>query len=756
MTEEAECIQGNKRQVNGTHASNWQNICTCYYERPVTSSLSFPHIFTLVMPSSLLGRLLEGFKKLFSPPMPEWKRKKEKWPRLFYNIWAYANPTKAPPPENLLDRERAPPARPLPLEFPDYKPPSSSEPLSHQRMKRLRQTISQFKKPSDASDALFAHFNINLETDVPLSSFVPKGYFEQRPFLFDTDLTTMLKELDLNNEDAYREVLRIPPLEGRTKPRLAYSRNFFASLEDMSRYWDDSKDDYYKVPMGADGTDPDGDHDMKDANGSAAAAPPLSPVPNTGYDFMASSRLKMPGDFPSSSSSTTDDESSSDNASLFSSIPAGPQRLVYKGHRLGNAAQMPPTTRLSAIRSFTKMLTHKFNCRDFDNGVRERLKIRDVLVPPQLVMYSFAICRVPNERELARGRFVEGPVMGVSCRHEVVWRRESGERLLKGDGDEDGDEGKWKGRGKDEVGDVLGEEFDFLKEVGGLLALALQRARGEEGKGKKEEYWQKEVEGWWWAKKERWGGGETKWGQLSCEGFEDEDPSWSPRETELQMEKREKEEAEKKLEEVKSEDLKVEDLMAKDDKATDGDRGDKQPLKKRSRLGLPERMRKGSERSKKQVEAKVEYRDGRRVMFVPGNKRKWYEDWKEVRPNSSPWDDKVIYKRIGKEEGEFDDVFQIGSVNHHVCLTRMRVSRRYLRWIEKGVIDEKNEGGTEEDEDVVKIQRSPWFDLFDVEQRKEFLVGLWRVMCWLNRNEVSELEVEKMEKLRKEAIEITD
>jgi hypothetical protein len=125
---------------------------------------------------------------------------------------------------------------------------------------------------------------------------------------------------------------------------------------------------------------------------------------------------------------------------------------------------------------------------------------------------------------------------------------------------------------------------------------------------------------------------------------------------------------------------------------------------------------------------------------------------------------------------EWDEIYQISSVNHHVAIMKMRVSRRYLRWLETGDVEGEGEDngkdgrserrlrseGEEEggggmraphlhgdnpakehalkegnEADVLSIQRSPWFDMFDVDARKEFLVGLWRVMCWLCRDEVS-------------------
>ncbi|RMZ81396.1 hypothetical protein DV738_g2228, partial [Chaetothyriales sp. CBS 135597] len=553
-----------------------------------------------------MAPLKERLKKLFGAGDPDWKRKHDRWSRLHFNLWAYANQSKAPPPELLLPKERAPPARPLPLELPRYSPNPAPAALSEERMRRLRQHVFRLKRPTDVSDSLFAHFNVRVQTNVPLEEFVPRDQFQQRPFLFDADLASILQELDVGNEDAFREVLRMPPLEGRTKPRLAYSRNFYAALEDLSRYWDDSKDEYFEVE------DETAEQDSSKGN-------------------------------------ETNDPSTS-----------------------SNAAQTPPQTQVATARNFTKMFTHKFNCRDYDTGPRERLKIRDIYVPSPALMYTFNISRIPSDRNLAKARLLEGPLLSVYCRHEVIWKQQTREKLSA------------EGRPNSELGDFVGEEFDFMRELGGLLALASQRAR--EGKGSKEEHWKEETANWWWAHRPRWGGGNTRWGQLPCEIFEDEDPSWSPAERELQRLKREKEEqarelATQKLKEVETQTASTATPSAKPDSGsitipgsgTNSGASAERPAKKRSRLGLPDPTVVGPE-----------FRDGKKVAEISASKRRSYTDWQVVRPNSSPWDARVIYKSIGRPDGEFDHVYQIGFAGHHLILNKMTVSKRYLDWLDKG------------------------------------------------------------------------
>jgi hypothetical protein len=48
------------------------------------------------------------------------------------------------------------------------------------------------------------------------------------------------------------------------------------------------------------------------------------------------------------------------------------------------------------------------------------------------------------------------------------------------------------------------------------------------------------------------------------------------------------------------------------------------------------------------------------------------------------------------------------------------------------------------------MSRSRWFDLFDIEQRKELLTGVWRLLSWINRNEVPKADLDKMEEMKRQ------
>lgn len=141
-----------------------------------------------------------------------------------------------------------------------------------------------------------------------------------------------------------------------------------------------------------------------------------------------------------------------------------------------------------------------------------------------------------------------------------------------------------------------------------------------------------------------------------------------------------------------------------------------------------------------------EFKDGRRLMYMPPFKKKWYQEWQKLRPNAPVWDDKIVYKRIGTEgDAAFDEIYMLSSVNHHIALVKMKVHPDYLAWLESGdeVKAEVIDGSRK---DVLHVQRSKWYDMFEKEARKELLVCLWRLMCWMTRKSVTSKYVEAFKK----------
>lgn len=597
--------------------------------------------------------------------------------------------------------------------------------LSSARSSSIRDRICHVRSFAEISDKDLSQLNIHYEKDLDLQRLLPEDHFKERPLLFDEDLEAMLKEISINNQDAFREILRMEPLPGRTKPKLAYSRNFFGSLEDMARYWDNSSDQYYQIPDNG----PKSSSSAKNADGTASSKTSGSAT-STGRAGSNSTDTEMKDVEP---------------------IPAeggdgvdAPTKMkeVYKGYRVGNGEQVNPGTRVALVKNLLKMVVHKFTCRDHEPipAPREKLVIRGVKI--QSVQYQFCVARIPKDTKLARARMVEGPLMAVLCREEVRFASNARvpspeEALTNPPLEATGAPSSSPVVSRPTTGGpaFVGEKFDLFREIGCMLILAAQRQR--EGKSK-ESYSGADK---WWASKERWGGGPQKWGQLASEVFEDEDPSWSPAERQLQEEKRQREiEQKSRAKDIKPETISIDDLMAENAPLLPGIPGE--PLQ-----GPRKKKLRSLERPPGKEE---EVRDGRRLMYVPPFRKKWYQDWQKLRPNTPMWDDKVIYKHIGRVDGsQFDDIYMITSVNHHVALVRLKVSPEYLEWVESGqeVKDEEAANGLKKN--VLYVERSTWHDLFDVTARSKFLVALWKVMCWLNRQYVDVAEFEKMEEKRK-------
>lgn len=125
----------------------------------------------------------------------------------------------------------------------------------------------------------------------------------------------------------------------------------------------------------------------------------------------------------------------------------------------------------------------------------------------------------------------------------------------------------------------------------------------------------------------------------------------------------------------------------------------------------------------------------------PRKNMSMYDNYRMVRPPSSSWDRKAQYEAIGRQQGaDFDDIFVVSSLFHHISVLRVRVPNRLLKALE---------GASEKDParrswGKVQAWRSPWFDLFDTEQRLEAMKLIWSMMAYQMRKEGSDEDV-KME-----------
>jgi hypothetical protein len=132
---------------------------------------------------------------------------------------------------------------------------------------------------------------------------------------------------------------------------------------------------------------------------------------------------------------------------------------------------MPDQYRIDCVRAFLEPIAWAFGVTLSQHRRPPVLSLEHVRFP---VRISSAAWRGPQDRSKARQGWMEGPVLGMQCRSDVVFGSP----------------------GEANAESVL----DSLRELGGLLLLAQERAR--EGKTEAPG-----GEGKWWTSKERWGGG---------------------------------------------------------------------------------------------------------------------------------------------------------------------------------------------------------------------------------------------------------
>ena len=102
--------------------------------------------------------------------------------------------------------------------------------------------------------------------------------------------------------------------------------------------------------------------------------------------------------------------------------------------------------------------------------------------------------------------------------------------------------------------------------------------------------------------------------------------------------------------------------------------------------------------------------------------------YKRLHPPCSSWDRGIHYRQIGKEpHAQYDDVYLISAMNHHISIVRVRVPDRYLQTLTTGSDEILGE--------PMMVQRSQWFDLLVPDGRLQAMRGLWGALGWLLRSD---------------------
>ncbi|KAL2872283.1 uncharacterized protein BJX67DRAFT_376108 [Aspergillus lucknowensis] len=307
------------------------------------------------------------------------------------------------------DKERSPPPPPTPLDFPVYRLPNVPGAPSEDSLRKFQAVLAAIRRPQDITPQKFHDLNLIVEADVPLAAIVRHDGARSAPLLpWETEsseqslgqpptedgvLTFMdnenpyppkdkydvlERELLLDNDDAFREVARLPPRPGRERVRVTQARKFWTALERMSQYWDDSLDEYYERPKSP---EPSGDDPSDESRAEGTDTTPMD------VDNPADSRP--------------------------------PLVQKYKGRRIASGPQMPEDIREETIRAIIEMAAWPFGCQVSIPVAPPRLSMGTLLFP---VRQTFQATRSPKDRQLARNGMLEGPVFVAQCRPDTSFR----------------------------------------------------------------------------------------------------------------------------------------------------------------------------------------------------------------------------------------------------------------------------------------------------------------------------------------------
>ncbi|GES66172.1 translational activator GCN1 [Aspergillus terreus] len=385
--------------------------------------------------------------------------------------------------------ERRPPPPPTTLDFPAYDPLTPTDHHDPEAaLREIHQILASIRKPQDISREKFQAFNVRVESDLPAarivrqdagSHSVPALPWEDtsphaapvmedgspcllengNPYPAKERFEVLKNELLFDNDDAFREVARLPPREGRERVRVAQARKFWMGLERLAGYWDASLDEYFERPATP---EPTSDADKMQVDSEMPAVAPAQtthPTPAMEVDPLKKSFCAICP--PAPENHTPPQE-------------AQPKLVErYKGRRIGAGHEMPEDIREETVRALAEMAAWPFGCQVALPILPPRLAVRTLLFP---VRQTFGAARSPRDRQLARSGVMEGPVFVAQCRPETTFR------------------------GPDDTpGTGMGETCDLFREIGGMLLAAQERAR----QGTTEV---RPGEGKWWTTSPRWGG----------------------------------------------------------------------------------------------------------------------------------------------------------------------------------------------------------------------------------------------------------
>ena len=395
---------------------------------------------------------------------------------------------------------------------------------------------------------------------------------------------------------------------------------------------------------------------------------------------------------PAPPEAKTDGESNDENGPAAAEDDKPPVLTFY---RTGAGHQMPPDFRQNMITAFLKLVTYDFACNVSAPRTEPRLHITSKSPSGSSRNSYFSsgctfIFRSPNTREAARAGIVEGPLAAVSARHTT--------NFPPADSLSSPDAADWD------------STVDLAREVIAALITAQHRAR--------EGHTEKRVgENAWWTTKPRWGGGpggpigrevEMLSGADETVGDKDappppEAPSPAAAPTPHQQ---------------------PTPSSSSSTATSSSSRGLDAPVPSLPRRPFSRPSLGGSGSSK-----------GAKRLKKSGN-HPMYDNYRMVRPPAATWDKKTRYEAIGRARGaDYDDIFVVSALFHHVSIVRVRVPDRLLAVL----AGERDDGGRSWGR--LEVWRSQWFDFFKVEERVKAMQLVWSMMAYMMREQVDAKEV---------------
>lgn len=347
--------------------------------------------------------------------------------------------------------------------------------------------------------------------------------------------------------------------------------------------------------------------------------------------------------------------------------------------RIGSGNQMPPEYRQNIVSSFLKLVAYDFGCNVSATRCEPRLYMTNPAVP------------TPSARAEVR----KSSYFSSSC--TFVFRTPRTREAARA-GYVEGPLVAVSARHSvsfppSEDSGVADSEavVDLARELIAAIITAQHRAR--QGKAEK-----RIGEGEWWTTRPRWGGGTG--GPI---GREVEAMSGGTEEAVVQQDKG----------------------LPTESPTSSGGASSSRPSARPMPLGTGVAASKGPKRQKK---------DGPLPI---------YDNYRMVRPPAATWDHKTRYEAIGRRHGaDFDDIFLVSALFHHISILRVRVPDRLLHVLE-GAVDEPSASG-HPSWGSLEVWRTCWYDLFKPEDRVTALQFVWSMMAFLMRqNEAEEQSASK-------------